>query len=92
MKDVEVSSALGNLQSGMDVLLCTSKETNQSKGFCAVFGLSFILLGKLFLRKNRQGEKKAPEFLVYQNLCGVTVVFLLSIQEDFLKEEIFQDL
>lgn len=41
-----------------------------------MFGLSFILLGKLFLRKNRQGEKKALEFLVYQNLCGVMVVFL----------------
>ena len=63
MNDVEASPALGNLQSEMDILLRTNKEINQSKGFCALFGLSFILLGKLLISKNNQGEKKALEFL-----------------------------
>lgn len=57
MNDVEASPALGNLQSEMDILLHTNKEINQSKG------LSFILLGKLLMSENNQGEKKALEFL-----------------------------
>lgn len=55
-----------------------------------MLGLNLILLGKIYPRKSKQGEKQPLP--VYRNLCRVMVALVFINQESFTKEEVFQNL